>query len=106
MKEIFVQGWSENYGLSFGGYKIIVNGDVVYETEVGLTTPQISYFLGICHALYKYPNKTIYTNNTCAISWVKRRKVNSKYDALIERVDKAEQFLRTLETISVEYKKL
>ncbi len=103
---IYIQAWSESGGISFGGYRILKDYDVIYETEVGLSTSNVSCFLGICHALHKFPNETIYTNNQTALSWIKKNKVNSDCESLIERIEKAEKYLESLDNKKVEYKKL
>ena len=104
--EIFVKAWTEDAGLSFGGYKFIIDGQIVYETEVGKTTANVACFLGICHALYKYPNETIYSNNPVAIGWVLKKVVRSSSDCQIERTDKAIKFLKGLNNIKLELKSL
>lgn len=98
--KIKVTSWSEG-GKGLSGYKIFNHDKLIYETEVGESTNNIACFLGICHAIYQFPNDIIYTNNNTALTWCRQRRCNTDSELLFHRVDRAERFLRTLEQIKV-----
>lgn len=62
-------------------YKIvdIATGKTLVERSIGIGTNNHAEFIGLCHAMYLYPNKTIYCDSITAMSWVKNKKVNSKH---------------------------
>lgn len=94
MSDYFIEGWSEKYGVSMGGYTIYKDGKVVYKTEVGESINAVHCFLGICHAKFKY-NNDLFSNNKTAISWFNNKKVNCSHEGLIERIEKAEAYLNS-----------
>ena len=62
-------------------YKIvdIATGKTLVERSIGIGTNNHAEFIGLCHAMYLYPNKTIYCDSITAMSWVKKKAVNSKH---------------------------
>jgi ribonuclease HI len=62
-------------------YKIvdIATGKTLVSRKIGIATNNHAEFIGLCHALYSYPNEAIYSDSVTAISWVKNKKVNSKH---------------------------
>jgi len=99
---IKVTAFSEG-GKGLSGYRIYNSDELIYETEVGDATINIACFLGICHALHKFPKETIYSNNKSALSWVREKKCNTYSELLFHRVEKAEKWLETLSEIKIGY---
>lgn len=97
---IKVTSFSEG-AIGLSGYKIYKDDILVYEIEVGESTNNIACFLGLCHALYKFPNEVIYTNNNTALTWCRKRKCNTSSELLFNRIEKAEKFLRKLIQVKV-----
>jgi ribonuclease HI len=62
-------------------YKIvdIATGKTLVERSIGIGTNNHAEFIGLCHAIYLYPNKTIYCDSVTAMCWVKKKSVNSKH---------------------------
>lgn len=56
-------------------YKIvdIATGKTLVSRKIGIATNNHAEFIGLCHALYSYPDQTIYSDSVTAISWVKNK---------------------------------
>jgi len=62
-------------------YKIvdISSGKTLIQRKIGIGTNNHAEFIGLCHAIYQFPNETIYCDSLTAISWVRKKKANSKH---------------------------
>lgn len=62
-------------------YKIvdIATGKTLVERSIGIGTNNHAEFIGLCHAMWLYPNSDIYCDSITAMSWVKKKAANSKH---------------------------
>ncbi len=62
-------------------YKIveISTNKVLVQRKIGIGTNNHAEFIGLCDAIFRFPNETIYCDSLTAISWVFKRKANSKH---------------------------
>jgi ribonuclease HI len=96
-------GCSGNPGLAYYRAVDIATGQELFREDIGMGTNNIAEFLGLCHAIFKYSNETIYTDSKTAIAWVKKRKANSSFSGDInERVRKAEVMLQKIKLPIIE----
>jgi ribonuclease HI len=75
----------------------IATNKILFERKIGIGTNNHAEFIGLCDAISKFPNETIYTDSLTAISWVFKRKVNSKHyhkeiDKWIDMLKKISKF--------------
>lgn len=72
---------------------------IIYESDwIGVTTNNITEFLGLCHAIHlaiKNGVDVVYSDSVTAISWVNKRQVTSKCKNLQERVNNAIIFINS-----------
>lgn len=73
-------------------------GKIVFETEwIGITTNNVTEFLAICHAIHYLKKNNldfpIYSDSQTAISWIKKKRVNTSCFNLNDRIKKAEKFI-------------
>jgi len=80
-------------------YKIvdIVTGKTLVLRSIGIGTNNHAEFIGLCHAIFLYPNRTIYCDSLTAITWVKNKKVNSKHPH--KEISRCIAMLEKLETL-------
>lgn len=62
-------------------YKIvdIATGKTLVRRKIGIATNNHAEFIGLCHAIFSYPDQIIYSDSKTAMSWAKNKKVNSKH---------------------------
>ena len=85
------------------GYKGI-NADTkeeLFKEDIGIATNNIAEYLAICHAFhYAQKNKFdiyVISDSLTAISWVRKNRTNSSHKGdIISRVEKAQEYVRTI----------
>lgn len=74
---------TENLKMSYKIYDCINRKFVIKESFDGFCNQNVSDFIAIVHAIIYCKennlNFPIYTNSTCALSWIKSKKTNSNY---------------------------
>ena len=62
-------------------YKIvdIQSGKTLVQRKIGHGTNNHAEFIGLCHAVFMFPNETIYCDSLIAIGWVLKRTHRSKH---------------------------
>ena len=106
--KIIVDGYCKgNPGQS--GYKGIDSKthEVLFQEELGISTNNIAEYLTICHAFHylKYRNLplVVISDSVTAMSWIKKRKTNTSFKGVIkERLEKAENFISSIENYKLE----
>lgn len=96
-------GTSGNPGFTFYRLVDIETKEQLAYAEIGHATNNIGEFLALCHGIhYVLSNKLnlpIYSDSQTAISWVKKKKTNSKFDH--PRLKTAEKYLESLKTVPI-----
>ena len=95
-------GCSGNPGIAYYRAVDIATGEELFSEDIGIATNNIAEFLGLCHAIFKYPNEQIYTDSRTAIAWVKKKKANSTFSGEVsDRVKKAELMLQNIKYATI-----
>lgn len=85
----------------------IETGRELFKENIGEATNNIAEFLGLCHAIwYNRKNKInsdIYCDSVTAIAWVRNKQAKSTFKSpkIQERLTKAEEYLKTIDTIEI-----
>lgn len=71
--------------------------EVLFEEHIGTATNNIAEYLAICHAFHYLKKRNlplqVWSDSQTAISWIKKKKVNSTYKGEItNRLKNAEKF--------------
>lgn len=53
--------------------------EILFRKKIGISTNNITEFIGLCHAILLYLDKkiTIYSDSQTAISWIKRKNIKT-----------------------------
>lgn len=84
------------------GYKGIDKDskEVLFKEDIGIATNNIAEYLAIVHAFHYLQKRNlplkVESDSITAISWIRKKKVNSSYKGkIMERVQKAQDFIST-----------
>ena len=75
--------------------------EILFQEDIGIATNNIAEYLAICHAFhYAQKNKFdiyVISDSLTAISWVRKNRTNSSHKGdIISRVEKAQEYVRTI----------
>lgn len=97
-------GCSGNPGLAYYRAVDIETGDELFREDIGTATNNIAEFLGLCHALFKYPKDKIYTDSVTAMAWVRNNKAKTTFrsSGITPRITKAQDWLSKVDKSNIQ----